>query len=63
MPFIYISLYLEKTLMSSLNREIALLLHREQMYEQEYGQKTELSMADMIKRRIISESKDAKMMW
>ena len=28
------------------------------MYEQEYGQKTELSMADMIKRRIISESKD-----
>ena len=36
-PFIYINLYLEKTLMSSLNREIALLLHREQMYEQEFG--------------------------
>lgn len=62
-PYIYIHLYLETTLIQNLNREMTLLIHREQMYEQEYGQKTELSMADMLKRRIMTESKDPKQLW
>ena len=32
-PWIYINIYLEKTFESSMYREIAMLLHREQMYE------------------------------
>lgn len=51
-PFIKFNLFTLSTYLQAMSRELCLLLLRAQLYEAEYGQKTELSTAEIIKKKI-----------